>query len=68
MKSNQLKFINMKTKIHYRVVTPFTFSDINSLPGGKPITTIEEAKKALDDWGSVPETSEHFEYWNRMHS
>lgn len=49
----------METRIYYRVVTPSTFSDLN-------YSTLEEAQKALDEFGTVKENSEYFQYWQEQ--
>jgi hypothetical protein len=54
----------MKTfNTHLRIQTPDFFSNIDALKNGQLITTIKEAEMALKEFGDVPPTSEHYEYW-----
>jgi hypothetical protein len=43
-------------KIFYRIITPQFFCDIDA-------ETLEEAKFRLKEFGSTPENSKHYEYW-----
>ncbi len=67
----------MKTesKVRFRVITPSTWSDLTGFhPQGtnksdyKAIETLEEAKRALEQWGTPDggKESEYYDYWQEQ--